>query len=65
MNLIKAFLPGSLISWVVAAIIGSQGSRGGWAAIHRVTIEGVSFHWSWPIFIIGTGLAWAIFWMME
>lgn len=65
MAFIKAILPGFLISWVVSAIIGSQGSRGGWAAIHRITLEGVTFHWSWPIFAIGVALAWAIFWMME
>ncbi len=33
--------------------------------IHRITIESVSFHWSWPLFLIATGLSWALFWMME
>lgn len=65
MALIKAFVPGFLLTWVVSLIIGSNGSRGGILAIQHTYVEGHGFYWSWPLFIAGTGLAWALFAMME
>lgn len=65
MAFFKGLIPGTLLTFVVAMILGSNGSRGGWLDVHRMTVEGISFHWSWPLFLIATGLAWGIFWMME
>lgn len=65
MAFIKALVPGFLLTWVVSMIIGSNGSRGGIMAIQHSYIEGYNFYWSWPLFIAGTALAWAIFAMME
>lgn len=65
MALIKALIPGFLLTWIVSLIIGSNGSRGGILAIQHSYIEGHGFYWSWPLFIAGTALAWAIFAMME
>jgi len=65
MAFFKALLPGAILTWIVTYIIGSQGSSGGFLNIFNTSIMGHDFYWSWPLFIIGTGLAWAIFSMME
>lgn len=65
MSLFKGLIPGLLLTFVVSMILGSNGSRGAWLEIHRVTLQGQDFYWSWPLFVISTGISWAIFWMME
>lgn len=65
MSFFKALIPGTVLTYIVSLILGSNRARGGWLEVHRVSIEGIEFHWSWPLFIIGTGLAWVIFWSME
>lgn len=65
MAFIKALIPGLILTLIVAALIGAGGSTGGFLDIHLAAISGHKFHWSWPLFIAGTGLAWGIFWMME
>ena len=65
MSFIKALIPGFLLTWIVSGVIGSNGSRGGMAAIEHAYIQGHSFYWSWPLFVVATGLAWALFWMMD
>lgn len=63
--LLKAILPGALLTFIVSMIIGSNGSRGDFLAIHQTAISTYDFYWSWPLFIAATGLAWAIFLMMK
>ena len=63
--LIKAILPGALLSWLVSTFVGSSGSHGGLLAIQRFNIAGTELYGSWTLFIIGTALAWALFMMME
>lgn len=65
MAFVKALIPGLILTLIVATIIGSNGSAGGFLDIHLTAIEGHKFYWSWPLFIAGTGLAWGIFAMME
>lgn len=65
MSLIKALIPGFLLTWIVSGIIGSNGSTGGMLSIQHSYIQGHSFYWSWPLFLAATGLAWALFWMMD
>lgn len=65
MSFVKALVPGLILTFIISIIIGSNGSTGGWLDIHRISIEGTSFHWSWQLFVASTGLSWAIFWMME
>lgn len=65
MAFIKALIPGFLLTWIVSSILGSNGSRGGMLAIERTMIEGHTFYWSWALFLAATGLAWALFWMMD
>lgn len=60
MNLFKALIPGLLLTWLVSSAIGSQGSRGGWLSIERIFIQEHLLYWSWPLFVIGTVLAWIL-----
>ena len=61
MDFFKALIPGSLLTFVVSAILGTNHSRGGYLAIFNQSVQGHSFYWSWPLFVAGTVLAWAIF----
>lgn len=65
MALIKALVPGFLLTWTVSLIVGANGSRGGILLIQHNYIQGYGFYWSWPLFLAGTALAWALFTMME
>ncbi len=60
MEMFKAIPLGAVLTWVVAIVIGSQGSRGGFLAIHTVEIADYSMFWSWPLFFAGTGLSWGL-----
>jgi hypothetical protein len=62
---IKAIPLGILLAFVVALFVGSGGSSGGLLNVHEVTIQGYDFFWSWPLFILGTALSFALFLMME
>lgn len=63
--LIKAFVPGTLLTWIVCLFIGSAGSAGGFLYIHLLNLGEHHLFWSWPLFIAGTLLAWAILAMLE
>ena len=60
MEFFKAAPLGGILTYVVALVIGSQGSRGGQLAISRVEIYQYDLWWSWPLFFAGTGLAWGL-----
>ena len=60
MEFVKAVPLGGILTVVVALIIGSQGSRGGFLSIFRADMMQYEFWWSWPLFFAGTGLAWMI-----
>lgn len=72
-SLFKGLFPGILLTWVVATIMGSNGSKGGFLFIHLIEISGNSafsmsahsFYWSWPLFIFGSMLSFFIFKMLE
>lgn len=65
MSFIKGLIAGTVLTWVVSLIIGSNQSRGGALAIHHEVIAGYGFYWSWPLFIASTCIAWGIAAMME
>jgi len=65
MPLIKGLIPGFLLTWIVCGVLGSNGSKGGMLAIQHSYVEGHNFYWSWALFVVATGLASAIFWMMD
>jgi hypothetical protein len=62
---LKAVALGIFLAVVVSLFIGSGGSSGGLLNVRLVTIEGYQFYWSWALFLIGTGLSFGIFLMME
>ncbi|MGB3712781.1 MAG: hypothetical protein WA985_13940 [Erythrobacter sp.] len=60
MDLLKSCVLGSLLSFTIALVIGSQGSDGGFLDIHLMTVVAGKMYWSWPLFLVGTGLSWAV-----
>lgn len=68
--LFKAVPLGIFLTVLVCLFIGSGGSSGGFLNIRSMDVDlafiGLSFdmYWSWIMFSIGTGLAWAIIFMM-
>ncbi|NVE95374.1 hypothetical protein [Altererythrobacter lutimaris] len=60
MDAIKAIVLGGILSGIISLIIGSQGSSGGQLAIHLMHAGDYSIHWSWPLFLAGTGLSYGI-----
>ena len=60
MEFFKAVPLGAILTYVVALLIGSQGSSGGQLSIFRAEIYQFDLWWSWPLFFAGTGLAWGI-----
>jgi hypothetical protein len=65
MAFLKAVALGGFLAVIVSLFIGSGGSSGGMLNVRSVTIEGFQFYWSWALFVIGTGLSFGIFLMME
>lgn len=62
---IKALVPGALLSWLVSVAISGGGSTGGILSIHKLEIMHHQMAWSWPLFLAGTFLAWALLMMMD
>lgn len=60
LELMKALMLGAVLSAIVAIMVGSQGSNGGPLAIHALPIAEARIYWSWPLFVTGSGLAWAL-----
>jgi hypothetical protein len=63
--LLKAIVLGAILTAIGAAIFGSAGTSAGFLNVHMMTLLDYHFHWSWVLFVGGTGLAWAILWMMD
>ena len=62
---LKALVLGIFLALIVSLVIGSGGSSGGMLNVRLVAIEGFEFYWSWALFLIGTGLSFGIFLMMD
>lgn len=62
---LKAIALGIFLAFIVSLFIGSGGSSGGMLNVRLVTIEGFEFYWSWALFVIGTGLSFGIFLLMD
>ncbi|MBX7541551.1 hypothetical protein [Qipengyuania sphaerica] len=60
MEFFKAVPLGSILTYVVSLIIGSQGSRGGQLWIFKQEVYQYDIWWSWPLFFGATGLAWGL-----
>lgn len=63
--LLKAMVLGIFLNGLVSLFIGSAGSSGGLLNVRHVAVQGVEFYWSWPLFLAGTLLAWALLLMMD
>jgi hypothetical protein len=59
-DVIKSVVFGAVVSAAIAVVIGSQGTSGGPLAIHTVSLGDVRMFWSWPMFLSGTGLFFAL-----
>lgn len=62
---LKAIVLGMFLALLVSLFIGSAGSSGGMLHVRSVHFEGYQFYWSWALFLIGTGLSFGIFLLME
>lgn len=65
MPLVKAIPLAMILTFVVALVIGSQGSSGGVLAIQQLDVGKYDILWSWPMFFASTGLSWGILLMMK
>ncbi|MBO9517304.1 MAG: hypothetical protein J7493_04495 [Porphyrobacter sp.] len=63
--LLKAIVLGAFLAGIVSLFIGSSGATGGLLNVHQVTLQGFHFFWSWAIFLIGAGLSFGIFLLMD
>ena len=62
---LKGLVAGLILTFVVAGLIGHAGGSGGMLNVRHVAIQGFSFYWSWALLVIGSGLGWFIFLMLE
>lgn len=62
---LKAVVLGMFLAGLVSLFIGSGGSSAGMLNVHQMAIAGYQFFWSWPLFVIGTSLAFALLLMMD
>jgi hypothetical protein len=58
--MLKAISLGAILATTVALVVGSQGSDGGLLAIQTFRAGEARIYWSWPIFCVGSGLAWGL-----
>jgi hypothetical protein len=65
MSLLKALLLGGILTIVVSEAVHGAKASSGFLQIQEVAISGQYMHWSWPLFIVSTGLAWGIMLMMR
>ena len=60
MDLCRAFTLCAVLSVTIGLVIGSQGTAAGPLAIQLVSLADAKFYWSWPVFLLGSGLAWGM-----
>ena len=63
--LLKAIALGIVLAFVVSLFIGSGGSTGGLLHVFQVNAGDVEFYWSWPVFVVGTGLSFGVFLLLD
>jgi hypothetical protein len=64
-SFLKAIVLGAFLAFIVSLFIGSGGSSGGLLHVKHVVVSTYSFYWSWPLFVVGTALAFGIFLLMD
>lgn len=63
--LLKAIIPGLIITLVVSTIVGANGSTGGALQITHMAVQGHQVYISWNLFFAATGLTWLLMLMMD
>lgn len=58
--MVKAMGLGAVLTGAIALVIGSQGSSAGPLAVEAMRVGDFRMFWSWPLFALGTGLAWGL-----
>lgn len=51
MSLMKALVPSTILTLIVAAMVGSNGSNGNFLTLESTSVSGHTFYWSWPFFM--------------
>ena len=62
---LKGVFAGAVLAFAGAEIAGRLGSTAGLLHVFRFEVHETSLYWSWPLFVVATGLGWAIFAMLE
>jgi hypothetical protein len=65
MTLIKALPLGGILTFIVSEAIWAGKSSGGYLNIAAYPISGHFLHWSWPLFLVATGVIWGILLLMR
>jgi hypothetical protein len=51
MGLMKALVPSTILTLIIAAVVGSTGSSGNLLNLESASLGEHSFYWSWPFFM--------------
>jgi hypothetical protein len=65
MTIVRALLPAFILTFVVAAIVAATGTCGGVLAIEQAPLVDWHFYWSWPLFLLFTGIGWGLLTLMR
>ena len=67
MSFFKAIPFGAFLAGIVSLFLGKGGARGGLLNVQLLDLpyQDWTLWWSWPIFVVGTLLAWAIIAMQQ
>ena len=60
MTLVKALVPSTILTLVVAAVVGSAGSSGSFLNLQDTHINGHVIYWSWPFFLVASAITWTL-----
>jgi hypothetical protein len=62
---LKGVVSGIVLGFVVSALIGHAGYTGGMLNVRRFEVKEYDLYWSWALFVVGSGLGWGIFALMD
>ena len=65
MAIVRALFPAFVLTVLITGVLAASGARGGVLAIQQAPLIHMHFFWSWPLFLLFTGLAWALTTMMK
>jgi hypothetical protein len=51
MGLMKALIPSTILTLIVAAMVGATGADGNFLHLEYASVSGHLFYWSWPFFM--------------